>query len=106
MKSRRWLLAGRRRGVGAWVLVPIWLIAGSAVGGEATWSTPGRSRSGRVARPLAPLARISSHIEGVWTSVLISVEVAVLCMVFSILLGAPAGYALARYRFRGATLSA
>ncbi len=31
-----------------------------------------------------------------------SVEVAVLCMVFSIALGAPAGYALARFAFRGA----
>jgi multiple sugar transport system permease protein len=32
------------------------------------------------------------------------VEVALMCMAFSILLGAPAGYALARFRFRGATL--
>ena len=32
-----------------------------------------------------------------------SVEAAVLCMFFSILLGVPAGYALARFTFRGAT---
>ena len=31
-----------------------------------------------------------------------SMEVAVLCMIFSIALGAPAGYALARFAFRGA----
>ena len=33
----------------------------------------------------------------------VSVEVAVLTMVFSLAFGAPAGYALARYSFRGAT---
>ena len=38
-----------------------------------------------------------------WTSALYSVEAAVLCMIFSILLGVPAGYALARFSFRGAT---
>ena len=34
---------------------------------------------------------------------LYSVEAALLCMFFSILLGVPAGYALARFAFRGAT---
>jgi multiple sugar transport system permease protein len=43
------------------------------------------------------------HIDGVWSATLISVEAAVLCMAFSILLGVPAGYALARFRFHGGT---
>ena len=44
------------------------------------------------------------QIEGIWPAMLRSVEVAVLCMVFSIALGAPAGYALARFAFRGANV--
>ena len=38
---------------------------------------------------------------GVWKAVLNSVVVAVLTMLFAIVLGAPAGYALARYDFKG-----
>src|SRR5688572_12748252 len=44
------------------------------------------------------------EIEGVWDAALNSVIAAGLCMVLSIALGAPAGYALARYSFRGANL--
>ena len=44
------------------------------------------------------------HVAGIWSAMLRSVEVAVMCMAFSIALGAPAGYALARYAFRGATV--
>lgn len=44
------------------------------------------------------------RVEGVWDSVLNSVIVAALTMVFAVLLGAPAGYALARYHFRGQNL--
>ncbi|WP_395667304.1 carbohydrate ABC transporter permease [Rhodoferax sp.] len=40
---------------------------------------------------------------GVWQSVLNSVVVAALTMVFAVVLGAPAGYALARYDFKGQT---
>jgi len=86
----------------AWVLVPIWLIAGSAVGGQDlinTWPKPFWPGSAAFSQVTDFLA-----IEGVWRSLLISVEVAVMCMVFSIMLGAPAGYALARFAFRGATL--
>lgn len=38
---------------------------------------------------------------GVWNAVLNSVIVAALTMLFAVVLGAPAGYALARYDFRG-----
>lgn len=41
------------------------------------------------------------HVNGVWDSVLNSAVVAALTMVFAIILGAPAGYALARFNFRG-----
>jgi multiple sugar transport system permease protein len=40
---------------------------------------------------------------GVWSAVLNSVIVAAITMLFAVLLGAPAGYALARYDFKGQT---
>lgn len=84
-----------------WTLVPIYLIALGAFGGEAVvnaWPKP--------ALPYAFSAKAITeflHISGIWMSVLYSVEAACLCMVVAVVLGAPAGYALARYRFRGAT---
>jgi len=86
----------------AWTLLPIYLVALSAIGGEAlvdAWPKP----VWLVSLSLAAL-RAFLNISGVWWSVLYSVEAACLCMVVAILLGAPAGYALARYRFRGATM--
>lgn len=85
----------------AWVLVPIYLIALGAVGGEAVvnaWPKP----FWLLALSFETLRQFM-NISGVWMSVLYSVEAATLCMVVSIVLGAPAGYALARYRFFGAT---
>jgi len=86
----------------AWTLLPIYLVALSAIGGESlvdSWPKP----VWPVSLSLAAL-RAFLNISGVWWSVLYSVEAACLCMVVSILLGAPAGYSLARYRFRGATM--
>jgi len=85
----------------AWVLVPIYLIMLGAIGGEATvnaWPKP----FWPITWSLAALRQFM-NIAGVWQSTLYSVEAASLCMVIAIALGAPAGYALARYRFRGAT---
>jgi multiple sugar transport system permease protein len=85
----------------AWTLVPIWLITLGAVGGrDAVNAWPKSFGLGQ-----ASLDTLASflRIDGVLSSALTSVEVAVLCMIFSIALGAPAGYALARYAFRGAT---
>jgi multiple sugar transport system permease protein len=86
----------------AWTLVPIYLIALGAVGGRTvvnSWP-----------KPFLPPADLSFatmreflDISGVWSSAFYSVEAAVLCMAFSILLGVPAGYALARFVFPGAT---
>ena len=85
----------------AWVLVPIYLIGLGAIGGEATvnaWPKP----FWPVAWSFSALRQFM-NIAGVWMSVLYSVEAATLCMLIAIALGAPAGYALARYRFVGAT---
>jgi len=102
--------AGIRRlvflaGVGvlcAWVVVPIYLIALGAFGGrtgvfrwpKSLWSSE------------ATLASFQTFlaIDGVGAAAMNGVLVAGLTMLFSLLLGAPAGYALARYAFPGATL--
>jgi multiple sugar transport system permease protein len=83
-----------------WTIVPIYLLALGALGGsDVVYTWP---------KPFWPLAW-SAHsfasflaIEGIWPAMLRSMEVAALCMIFSIALGAPAGYALARFAFRGA----
>jgi multiple sugar transport system permease protein len=83
----------------AWVLVPIYLITVTAF-------TP-RQVSYQFPKPLVP-TRLSgetvsffAHSAGVLPALWRSVLVAVVTLGLSTLLGAPAGYALARYRFRG-----
>jgi multiple sugar transport system permease protein len=84
----------------AWVLVPIYLVALGAFGGrlgvfkwpKSIWPTD--------VTITAFLTFV--RIEGVWNAALNSLIAAGLTMLFSILLGAPAGYALARFAFRGA----
>lgn len=83
----------------AWVLVPIYFVALGALGGRPVvykWPKPFLPTDATVATITTFLS-----IEGVWRSAVNSVIAASLCMVFSIALGAPAGYALARYHFRG-----
>ena len=83
----------------AWVLVPIYLISLGAFGG----------RSGVYQWPKSILPTGASfepvllflRTEGVATAFFNSLGAAGLTVVFSILLGAPAGYALARYAFPG-----
>ncbi len=82
-----------------WVLVPIYLLAVSAFGGPETINAWPKS--------LLP-ERVSTEtlafffgVRGVWNAILNSILVAALTMVMSILLGAPAGYALARFVFPG-----
>ncbi len=101
MTLRRAMFLAGVATLSAWVLVPIYLIALGAVGGEAVvdaWPKPfwPRELSFEALRQFM-------NISGVWQSMLYSVEAATLCMVVSIMLGAPAGYALTRYRFHGAT---
>ncbi len=84
----------------AWVIVPIYLVALGAFGGrlgvfkwpKSIWPTDVTIN--------AFLTFV--RIEGVWNAALNSLIAAGLTMLFSILLGAPAGYALARFQFRGA----
>ncbi len=88
--------------ISAWVLLPIWLIAASAVGGQgqiSAWPKPLWPAGGTLDGLASFLA-----IEGVWKATANSVAVALLTMAMAILLGAPAGYALARFNFRGANL--
>jgi multiple sugar transport system permease protein len=83
----------------AWVLVPIYMIGLGAFGGRAFAFRWPKSLwpAGTSIDQLA----LFLQIEGVWHAALNSVIAAVLTMILSLALGAPAGYALARYSFRG-----
>jgi multiple sugar transport system permease protein len=96
---RRMIFAMGTLALCAWVLVPIYLIAIGALGGRAAvykWPKSFLPTG-------ASLATLQSFltVEGIWKSTVNSVIAALLCMVFAIALGAPAGYALARFQFRG-----
>jgi multiple sugar transport system permease protein len=83
----------------AWVLVPIYFVALGAFGGrlgvfrwpKTIWPTD---------LSFAAMSQFLA-IEGVFNALVNSLIAAGLTVVFSILLGAPAGYALARYTFPG-----
>jgi multiple sugar transport system permease protein len=81
------------------IVVPIYVIAVAAF-------TPRAVLNG-FPKPLLPLAISTDTMQaflasrGVGQSVVNSVIVGVLTLILSLLLGAPAGYALARYAFRG-----
>jgi multiple sugar transport system permease protein len=85
--------------ISVWVLVPIYLLAVSTFSGRA-----GVNAWPKQLFPATPTLEVIAfffRVEGVWSATLNSLIVALLTMVFSILLGAPAGYALARYAFPG-----
>jgi multiple sugar transport system permease protein len=83
----------------AWILVPLYLVTLGAFGG--------RSGVFRWPKNLLPsdtsLAAMQAflNVEGVGAAAVNGFAVALLTMVMSLLLGAPAGYALARYSFKG-----
>lgn len=80
-------------------LMPVYLIGISALGPkEAATAWPKSWVPGAVS-----FETLQYFVEftGVWNAVLNSLTVAVMTMLLSILLGAPAGYALARYEFKG-----
>ena len=86
----------------AWVLLPIFLVGLGAFGGRsAVYQWP---------KSLWPSSMsfdqlaLFLKIEGVWMATLNSLIAASLTMGFALALGAPAGYALARFSFRGASL--
>ncbi len=103
MTPRRLLFLAGVLTLCAWVLVPLYLIALAATGGTAVvdaWPKPFLP-TGTLAATLAPLRQFLG-IAGVWSALLTSVETALTCVVISLALGLPAGYALARFPFRGA----
>ncbi len=105
MTGRRALFLAGVFALCAWVLVPLYLIALAAMGGNAVvdaWPKPFLPVGG-IAASLHPLIAFLS-IAGVWPATLVSIEAALVCVAISLALGLPAGYALARWRFRGATL--
>ncbi len=82
-----------------WTLAPIYLIA------LAAFST--KNEIYTYPKPLLPVNFSTEtmeyfiNIKGIPENVMNSVVVALLTIVFSLFLGAPGGYALARFRFRG-----
>ena len=82
----------------AWVLVPIWLLVAN------TLSTPDEVNA--FPKPFVPSFDTESvefflGFAGVGQALWSSIQVATLTMVMSIAIGAPAGYALSRFEFRG-----
>jgi multiple sugar transport system permease protein len=83
----------------AWVLVPIYFVALGAFGGRlGVFRWPKSVWPGDLS--LAPMMQFLA-IEGVFNALVNSLIAAGLTVVFSVALGAPAGYALARYNFPG-----
>lgn len=99
-RSGRFLLWSGVVALCAWVLVPIYLIGLGAFGG--------RAAAFRWPKGILPVNAsldqmlVFLRIEGVANAAVNSLIAAGLTMLFSLLLGAPAGYALARFSFRGA----
>lgn len=103
MTFRRLMFLAGVATISAWVLVPLYLIALAATGGRAVvdaWPKPFLP-VGSLTAILAPIVSFL-NIQGVWQALLVSVEAALVCVVISLVLGLPAGYALARFSFRGA----
>lgn len=99
VSSRRWLMWSAIAALCAWVLVPIYLVALGALGGRQgvyQWPKTGLP-SGISLEPFI----LFVQTEGVVRSFFNSLGAAGITVVLSIALGAPAGYALARYNFRG-----
>ncbi|MDI6028807.1 carbohydrate ABC transporter permease [Corticibacterium sp. UT-5YL-CI-8] len=99
ISARRLLLWSGIVALCAWVLVPIYLVALGALGGRSgVYQWPKTILPTNVS--LQPFI-LFLKTEGVFQSFLNSLGAAGITVTLSILLGAPAGYALARYDFRG-----
>jgi len=83
----------------AWVLVPLYLIALAAFGSQATaYQYPKQLIP---TSPSADTMEFFLNSRGVIPSILNSLVVALLTILIGLSFGTPAGYALARFRFRG-----
>ena len=99
VSARRWLLWSGVAALCAWVLVPIYLVAlGALSGRQGVYQWPKTGLPTGIS--LEPFI-LFLKTEGVVQSFLNSLGAAGITVALSILLGAPAGYALARYNFRG-----
>jgi multiple sugar transport system permease protein len=100
-RLRRSLLTAAVTFLCVWTLVPVYLVAIGGFGGpDAVYRWP---KSFWPDNFSVVTFNAFIGIGGIWQATLQSVKVAVLCVLFSVLLGAPAGYALARFRLPGAT---
>ena len=83
-----------------WTLLPIYLLALGATGG--------RDIVSQWPKPFAPfgisLSTLQTFlaIDGVWRATWVSIQAAAMTMAMALVMGVPAGYALARFSFRGA----
>ncbi len=84
------------------ILIPIYLITLMAFGTDAFISDFPKSFLPSLDTFTGDTVLFFWNFPGVPESLVTSLTVAVITVVLSLLLGAPAGYALARYRFRGA----
>ncbi|HTU56656.1 MAG TPA: carbohydrate ABC transporter permease [Acetobacteraceae bacterium] len=99
-RLRAWLFGAAVVLLSVWTLVPIYLITIAAFGGpNAVYAWP---KSFLPENLSAGTFMQFVSIGGIWQATAQSVKVALLTVIFSVGLGAPAGYALARFRFRGA----
>jgi multiple sugar transport system permease protein len=99
MTTRRLVYYAGIATICAWILVPIWLIAVGALGGrQGVFLWP---KSFLPAEFSFAAIELFLRIEGVGKALWNSVLAAALTMIFSVALGAPAGYALARFNFKG-----
>ncbi len=99
--ARRWLFWCGVVALSIWVLLPIYLVALGAFGGRlAVFKWPKSFSPGDVT--LQAMTTFL-QVEGVLQAFSNSLIAAGLTVLFSVLLGAPAGYALARYSFAGQT---
>lgn len=94
----RWAFNGSIIVLCLWVLVPIYLLLSNAL------STP--AEVNQFPKQFVPSFDTESvefflHFHGVGKALWSSVQVATLTMIMSILIGAPAGYSLSRFDFRG-----
>ncbi len=85
-----------------WVLVPVWFIASMA------FTTPAYVRAyPKGVLPFIPFSletmRFFLNSSGIIPGTINSIVVALIALALSTLIAAPAGYAVARYIFRGAT---
>lgn len=98
MRRRAWTMVAALA-VSLWVLLPIYLVIASAFSTqEGVYQWP----KSLWPRPISmETVRFFFSVDGVWKATQNSLAVAALTVVFSALLGTPAGYALARYGFKG-----